>query len=238
MPLPSLSPSDIAPRIRLLVADDHALFRTGLSSLLREHPRFEVVAEAVDGASALEATKAHAPDVVLLDVSMPVVSGLEAARRIRKAAPATRILMLSVSGEESHVARAIEAGCTGYFLKDARATELFAAIELVAAGKRAFSPEILEVVVRGFMFASRAAEPVGGSRSSAAGSTAQAALSHRELEVLQLIASGKSSRVIAGELQLSSKTVDTHRANLMRKLGIHGVAELVRWAVTSGVVAV
>jgi len=213
--------------IRIILADDHTIFRQGLRRLLDEEKRFEVVAEAIDGKEAIDLVRAHSPRVVLMDVTMPGLSGLEAARRIRKTYPETQVLVLSVHGDEEYLARAFEAGCVGYILKDARAAELFAAIEAAAEGRRTLSPTVLDTLVN---------EYVRIRRDRSETESPFQVLTEREREILRLLTEGKSSKGIAAELNVSPKTIETHRANIMRKLDIHNIADLVRYAISRGIV--
>lgn len=213
--------------IRVLLVDDHTIFRQGLRRLLEEDKRFHVVGEATDGKDAIDAVRAHSPRVVLMDVTMPGLSGLEAARRIRKTYPETHVLILSVHGDEEYIARAFEAGCMGYVMKDARASELFAAIEAAAEGRRALSPSVLDTIINEYLRLRR--------ERSETESPFQV-LTEREREILRLLTEGKSSKGIAAELNVSPKTIETHRANIMRKLDIHNIADLVRYAISRGIV--
>jgi DNA-binding NarL/FixJ family response regulator len=220
-------PSREGTKIRVVLADDHTIFRQGLKRLLDEDPRFSVVAEATDGREAIEAVRVHGPKVVLMDITMPGLSGLEAARRIRRTYPDTQVLVLSVHGDEEYIARAFEAGCIGYVVKDVRASELFAAIEAAAEGRRALSPTILDTLVNEYLRLKR-------DRSES--ESPFQVLTEREREVLRLLTEGKSSKGIAAELNVSPKTIETHRANIMRKLDIHNIADLVRYAIQRGIV--
>jgi DNA-binding NarL/FixJ family response regulator len=215
--------------IRVVLADDHTIFRQGLKRLLDEDRRFAVVAEANDGREALDAVKAHAPEVVLMDLTMPGLSGLEATRRLRKANPEAHVLILSVHSDEEYIARAFEAGAVGYVLKDVRAADLFAAIEAAAEGRRYLSPAISDTVVSEYL---RLRKDRSESESPFQ------VLTEREREILRLLTEGKSSKGIAAELSVSPKTIETHRANIMRKLDIHNIADLVRYAISRGIVVI
>lgn len=225
---PLASGADAGP-IRLLLADDHAIFRQGIKKILDESPRFRVVGEARDGRQALALARELAPRVVLMDLVMPGLSGLEATRRLRKASPAARVLVLSMHVEEEYVARALEAGATGYVTKDVRASELFEAIEATAAGRRYMSPGVAETVISEYL---RLREERTTERSPFD------ALTGREREILRLLTEGESSREIAADLGVSPKTIETHRANIMRKLDIHNIADLVRYAIGRGIASV
>ena len=213
--------------ISVLLVDDHTIFRQGLRRLLDEEPRFKVVAEATDGRDALDMVKEHRPDVVLMDLTMPGLSGLEATRRVRKAHPEANVLILSVHGDEEYVARAFESGACGYILKDVRATDLFAAIEAAAEGRRYLSPVISDLIVNEYL-------KLRKDRSES--ESPFQVLTEREREILRLLTEGKSSKGIATELSVSPKTIETHRANIMRKLDIHNIADLVRYAISRGIV--
>jgi DNA-binding NarL/FixJ family response regulator len=213
--------------IKVLLVDDHTIFRQGLKRLLDEEPRFKVIAEATDGRDALDMVKEHRPNVVLMDLTMPGLSGLEATRRVRKAYPDCSILILSVHGDEEYVARAFESGACGYILKDVRASDLFAAIEAAAEGRRYLSPVISDLIVNEYL-------KLRKDRSES--ESPFQVLTEREREILRLLTEGKSSKGIATELNVSPKTIETHRANIMRKLDIHNIADLVRYAISRGIV--
>lgn len=202
--------------IRLLLADDHAIFRQGLARLLDAWPAAEVVAEAADGGEAWELILRHRPDVAVVDVRMPRLSGLEIAEQVLSRRLSTRIVLLTMHDEPALALEAEDAGVQGYVLKDNTFEELSQAIETVASGKRYLSPSVSEKL--------RTFRLDGGG----------ATLSRREREVLKLIAAGLSGKAIARELDISPKTVDTLRGRLMTKLNLHSVADLVRYAVQTG----
>jgi DNA-binding NarL/FixJ family response regulator len=201
--------------IRVLLADDHALLRAGLRTLLAGRGGIVVVAEAGDGREALRLVREQRPDVALVDVAMPGLSGLELAERIADEQPATRVLILSMHKDEAYVRRALHAGVAGYLLKDSDTDELERAIRAVARGDGYFSPAVSALLAGEYR---RGGEPPAE------------ALSPRQREVLRQIALGRSTKAIARALGLSVKTVETHRAGLMRRLHIHDVAGLVRYA--------
>jgi len=211
--------------LRLVLVDDHALVRAGLRALLGEMPGVSVVAEAGDGREALQLIREHKPDIALLDISLPGLNGLEVAARVAKEHPATRVIILSMHGDDESVRRALTAGAAGYLLKNSDRSELELALRTVARGNAWLSPAVTKKVVTAF---------AEGARSSAQG--ALEVLTPRQREVLQLIAEGHSNKEIAGRLSLSPKTVETHRTELMERLGIHGVAGLVRYAIHIGLV--
>ncbi len=211
--------------IRVLLADDHTLVRAGIRSLLETIPDVEVVAESGDGREALELIALHRPDLVLLDIGMPGLNGVEIARQCERVSPKTRVVMLSMYDDRTHVMQAIRAGATGYLLKGAAVAELPLAVKAVMAGETYLTPRVSRHVVDGFLQDERSdADPLTG-------------LTQRQREILQLIAEGKSTKEIAGVLEVSVKTIETHRARLMERLGIHDVPGLVRFAIRSGLVS-
>lgn len=212
-------------KIRVLLADDHSIVREGLRKLLEMHGRFEVLGECADGVDAIELAERLAPDIVVMDVWMPRLSGIEATRRIVRLPGSTRVMMLTMHKARSHVEEALRAGASGYVLKDAPAVEVIAALEAVQRGECYLSPSITQQVVDAL------AHPGSPESSPLAG------LTEREREVLQLIAEGHSSKEIAQLFGVSLKTVESHRANLMDKLNLHKVSLLVRFAIRAGLVA-
>jgi DNA-binding NarL/FixJ family response regulator len=211
--------------IRLLLADDHLLVRAGIRSLLATLPGMEVVAEARDGHEALRLVEAHRPDVVLMDIAMPGLNGLEATARITGSHPETRVIILSMHVSEEYGAQALRAGASGYLPKDADVRELELAVGAVARGETYLSPAVSTHVVADYR------------RRLAESPDALARLSPRQREVLRLLAEGRSTKEIAFNLKLSVKTIETHRAQLMDRLEIHDLAGLVRFAVRTGLVA-
>lgn len=209
--------------IKVLVADDHMIARTGIRHVLESQAEFEVVGEAASGAEALALTLKLRPDVVVLDISMPGVTGLEVAQRLRATSPATRILILSMHDQAEYVLESVRAGAHGYLLKDTAATELREAIRAVCQGESYFSPPV----------ASRLTAAVRGDHAAQPGLDQ---LTGREREVLLGIAQGRTNKEIAGELGISHRTVETHRESLMRKLQLRTVAELTRFALGAGLV--
>ena len=206
-------------KIRILVCDDHALFREGVKTILNAQPDMEVVGEAGDGQEGVEQAIQLLPDLVLMDISMPVLKGFEAVRRIRKVRPEIKTLILTVYEDEDLVARCLDAGAAGYVLKDAPPLQLVYAVQTVYHGQQYMSPRVLTGVVRQYI--SQPGDFKGGYES----------LSDREREVLVLLAEGQSLKDVATRLNLSVKTVDAHKYNLMRKLDLHDRSELIRYAI-------
>ena len=206
-------------KITVLICDDHALFREGVKTVLSAQPDIEVVGEAADGKEAVVQAIRLYPHVVLLDISMPVLKGFDAVRRIRKARPDVKVLILTVYDDEDMVARCLDAGAAGYVLKDSPPLQLVYAIQTVYQGEQFLSPKVLTGVVRQYI--SQPADFKGGYEL----------LSDREREILVLLAEGQSLKDIATQLNLSVKTVDAHKVNLMRKLDLHDRSELIRYAI-------
>jgi DNA-binding NarL/FixJ family response regulator len=211
----------------VLLADDHTLVRAGLRALLETLPDVSSVLEASDGREALEVIAAHRPDVVLMDIAMPRLNGLEAAAMVARDYPATRTIVLSMHGAEAHVLQALRAGAAGYLLKDAAAVELPLAIRAVQRGEIYISSAVSRVVVSGYL--------AGVTSEAAAGPLDS--LSARQREILQLIAEGRTTKEIAFSLELSVKTVETHRRQLMERLQIFDVPGLVRFALRHGLIS-
>jgi DNA-binding NarL/FixJ family response regulator len=214
--------------VRILVADDHEIVRQGLRALLEAQPGWQVVGEAIDGREALDKAKRLRPDVVVLDVSMPNLNGLEATRQIRKALPETEVLILTMHDSEQLVREVLEAGARGYVLKSDAGRELVTAVESVRNSKPYFTSRVSEIVLDGYLHA--------GERSDAFNAPRAVRLSPREREIVQLLAEGKSNKEVAVALHISVKTAETHRTNLMRKLDLHSISELVRYAIRNKMV--
>jgi len=212
--------------VRILLADDHTVVRRGLRVLLESHARVTVIAEAADGREAIEKVEADQPDVAVLDVAMPNLNGIEAARQITTRFPRVAIIILSMHSDESYVLRALKAGARGYLLKDAPEADLLHAIEAVHQGKAYFSPAISKVLVEDYVRQLRQR----GEEDS------YELLTTREREVLQLLAEGKTNKETASALGLSLHTVETHRSNILEKLNLHGTPELILYAVRKGVI--
>ncbi len=213
--------------IRVLLADDHKLMRSGLRLLLQQSPEFTVVGEADDGREAVELFNSLQPDVVVMDVGMPRLNGVEAAAQITDAKPGAAIVMLSMHSDESYVLRALKAGARAYLLKDSAEADLGRAILAVKEGKSFFSPAVSKVLLEDYMRKL--------ARSGAEDSFDL--LSAREREILQLVAEGNSSKEVANLLNLSVHTVETHRSNLMQKLNLRGLPELILYAVRKGLIS-
>lgn len=211
--------------IRVLLADDHRLMRAGLRALLKSLELVQVVAEAGDGHEAIQLAEQHQPDIVIMDIGMPELNGLEATARMVKLTPAPRIIILSMHANEEYVRRALQAGAVGYLLKGAEPAELELAIKAVMRGETYLAPAVSKQVVQSYL------HPVGMKTSPLQ------ELTPRQREVLQMVAEGHSTKDIAQKLNLSAKTVDTHRTELMQRLDIHDIAGLVRYAIRIGLIS-
>ena len=212
-------------KIKLLLVDDHPLVREGLRSCLVQEKSFEIVAEASDGEEAIRQAKAFLPDIVLLDINMPGMNGLEAARLLNKVIPKSKILILTMHDNKEYVKRMVSSGVQGYVLKDSSPAELIAAITTVHRGETYFSKQVSQEVLNDYVKSVRSKTRKGGVE-----------LSQRESEVLGLIAEGMSNKEIARKLFVSVRTIETHRERIIRKLDIHTVAGLTRYALTKGIV--
>lgn len=208
--------------IRVMLADDHSVLRDGVAALLQAQGGMTVVAHAQDGREAVRKATELKPDVVIMDIVMPELDGIEATRLIHDSSVLTQVVILSMSSNTEHIFRALQAGAKGYLLKESAGAELVAAIKSVHAGRRYLSQKITETVVDDYIREHHPTEPLGK-------------LSNRERQILQLVAEGKSTADIARRLYLSPKTVDTYRSRLMQKLNIDGFAGLVKFAIASGV---
>jgi len=213
--------------IRILLADDHTVMRRGLRLLLDSQPEFSVVAEASDGREAVEKAETVQPDVAVIDIAMPNLSGIEAAQRITSSLPDVAIVILSMHSDEGYVLRSLKVGAKGYLLKDSAEGDLIEAIKAVHRGKTFFSPEISKMLVEDYIREIR----TRGVEDS------YDLLTPREREILQLLAEGKSNKEIAQALNLSLYTVETHRRNLQEKLNLHSLAELILYAVRKGLIS-
>jgi len=213
-------------RTRILLADDHTIVRQGLRKLLEERPDWEVIAEAGDGREAVRLAEQDKPDVAILDVAMPLLNGIEATRQITKRAPGTRVLVLSMYADEAYVTQILQAGATGYLLKDSADVDLLKAVSEAAQGRSFFSPAIARVMLDDYV--RQLADKGVTDRYES--------LSAREREIFQLIAEAKTNKEIAALLNVSPSTVETHRAHIMEKLDLHSAAEIVLYAVRRGVI--
>ena len=212
---------------RVVLADDHTLIRAGLRMVVDAQPDLTVVGEAEDGRAAVAMAQKLKPDVIVMDIGMPNLNGIEACRQIRESIPDTQIVMLSMHSDEGYVLRALKAGAKAYLLKDSAEADLARAIRSAAAGKSFFSPAVGKVLLEDYM---RKLQRTGAEDS-------YDLLSPREREILQLVAEGNSSKDIANLLDLSVYTVETHRARIMQKLNLRGIPELILYAVRKGVIS-
>ncbi len=213
--------------IKILLADDHTILRKGLRLLLEREAEFKVIGEASNGREVVDAVDRDAPDVVIMDIAMPMMNGIEATKRISEGHPKTAVIILSVHSDEAYVLRALKAGARGYLLKDSAEGDLIQAVRAVAAGKAYFSPAVSKILADDYVRQVReqgVEDPYD-------------LLTARERELLQLIAELKATKEIADLLGLSPHTVDTHRGNLMQKLNIHSIPEVILYAVRRGVVS-
>jgi DNA-binding NarL/FixJ family response regulator len=213
--------------IRILLADDHTVVRKGLRLLLESNPGFKVVADASDGREAVVLAAQHTPDVIVMDIAMPGLNGIEAARQISQKHPGAAIVFLSMHSDESYVLKALKAGARGYLLKDSAEQDLINAVVAVREGKAFFSPVISRMLAEEYMRQMRGRE-VEDSYDL---------LTTREREVLQLLAEGRNNKEVATLLGLSAYTVETHRGNILQKLNLHNQAELILYAVRKGVIS-
>ena len=214
-------------KITVLLSDDHTIVREGLRMLLEKEADIHVVGETADGHQAVRETKRLKPDVVVLDLSMPLLNGLEAARQIAKEVPSARVLILSAYTDDAYVEDAVKAGAAGYLVKQTAGHDLLRAVREVASGNAFFSPSVARRMLKQWQEKFPNGKPVKAKAL---------ALTSRQMEVLQLIAEGHATKQIAGLLSLSIKTVEKHRQDLMNTLNIHNIASLTRYAVSSGVV--
>jgi two-component system response regulator NreC len=213
-------------QIRIVLADDHTIIRSGLKLLLEQQPDFKVVAEAEDGRQAVQLVSRHHPDVVILDIGMPQLNGIEATRQIVAQEGHPNVVILSMHSDESYVLRALKAGARAYILKNAAEADLIRAVQAVSEGKSFFSPVISKMLLEDYVRQVREKE-VEDSYDL---------LTPREREILQLIAEGKTNKEIASLLDLSPHTIETHRGNILVKLNLHSVPELILYAVRKGII--
>jgi len=213
--------------VRIVLADDHTVMRNGLRLLLERQPNLQVIGEAADGRQAVALSESANPDVVIMDIGMPNLNGIEAARQIVNHNPRTAIAILSMHSDESYVIRALKAGARAYLLKDSAEADLLAAVRALTEGKSFFSPAISKILVEDYMrqLESRGAEDT------------YELLTNREREILQLLAEGRTNKEVANMLNLSLYTVETHRTHILQKLNLHSVPELILYAVRKGIIA-
>lgn len=222
--LPPATDAPSATTAHVLIADDHRLVRAGLCALIADLPGFAVIGEAADGRQALSEAARLRPDVLLLDIAMPGMNGLEALTEMHRAQPELRVIILSMSASEEHVAHALRHGARGYLLKDSAPAELELALHAVMAGKTWLSPPVSKPLIDDYV------QRVGSDATTDG-------LTPRQREVLKRIAEGASTKEIAFELDLSIKTIETYRSQIMERLGIQDIAGLVRYAIRHGIVA-
>jgi DNA-binding NarL/FixJ family response regulator len=215
------------PATRVLIADDHPLVRSGLRVLLERDHEFQVVGEAADGYQAIQITQELKPDVVMLDVGMPRLSGIDAAQQITEKIPSTKVIILSMHSDEGYVLRALKAGAKGYILKASAENDVLNAVRAVAAGNAYFSPEVSRMMVEEYV---REIKRRGVEDS-------YDLLSIREKEIMNMLVTGKTNRQIADLIHVSPATVETHRTNIFQKLNIHNLPELILYAVRKGLIS-
>jgi len=213
--------------LRILIADDHEVARQGIRALLETHPGWEVCAEARDGREAVELATNSKPDIALLDIGMPNLNGLDAARQILAMSPAIKILILTMHDAEQVVREVLAAGARGFVLKSDAARDLVAAVDALQHRRTFFTTRVTQMVLNGYLHQEKESQP-----------SVKGVLTPREREVIQLLAEGKTSKEVAVALKLSVKTAETHRTNLMRKLDLHSVADLTLYAIRNGIVQI
>jgi len=213
-------------KLRILLADDHIVMRSGLRALLERQPNLEVIAESDNGRNTVELAGSLKPDVVIMDVAMPMLNGIEATKTIVAEQPTTAVIILSMHADESYVMRALKAGARGYLLKDSAPADLLNAIQAVSQNKSFFSPKVSRILAEDYV---RVLKQKGGVDS-------YDLLTSREQEILQLVAEGKANKEIAAALNISPYTVETHRKHILEKLNLHNPAELILYAVRKGII--
>jgi two-component system, NarL family, response regulator NreC len=214
-------------KLRILLADDHIVMRTGLRALLERQPNLEVVGESENGRETIELSASLKPDVVVMDVGMPILNGIEATRTIVGQHPTTAVVILSMHSDESYVMRALKAGARAYLLKDSAAADLISAIQAVSQNKAFFSPKVSRILAEDYV---RVLKQKGAVDS-------YDLLTGREREILQLLAEGKANKEVAAALNISPYTVETHRSHILEKLNLHNPAELILYAVRKGIIS-
>ena len=217
-------------KLRILVADDHEVVRRGLCTLLQAHEGWEICGEAVDGREAVEKVKELKPDVIILDIGMPNLNGLAATRQLIQYDASLRIIVLTVTDVDEVIREALDAGARGFVLKTDAARDLVSAVEALQRNRMFFTPRVNDMVLAGFL--DKGYNPAKGEAPK------MPTLTPRESEVIQLLAEGKSSKEVASLLNLSTKTAETHRSNIMRKLGLHSIRDLVVYAIQNNIIQV
>lgn len=213
--------------LRILVADDHEVVRLGLVSIIKSHPGWEVCAEAENGRVAVDKAKALKPDVAILDIGMPILNGLEATRQILRENPRVNVLILTIADAEGVIRAALDSGARGFLLKSDAVRHLVATIEALQFDNTFFTARVADIVLSGYL---------GNAHGTKRAGMPLPTLTSREREVIQLLAEGKSTKEVASALDLSTKTADTHRSNIRRKLNLHSISELVLFAVRNGII--
>ncbi len=211
----------------VIIADDHEVVRQGVRALLRSDPTVRIVAEAADGAEAVRLVEKHRPEVLIADVAMPILNGIEVAREVAKLSPRTRTIILSMHASEAYVVDALRSGAAGYVLKDSRSSELLEAIHHVLAGRRYLSPPLSQRAIDAYL-----------EKIESSGIDLYETLTPREQQIFRMAAEGRTNHEVAAQLFISSRTVETHRANVMRKLGLRTHTDLVLFAVRRGLLKV
>jgi len=217
-------------KLRILIADDHEVVRQGLCTLLQSHEGWEICGEASNGRDAVDKAKLLKPDVVILDIGMPHLNGLVATRQLMQQSPHYKIIVLTITDSDQVIREALDAGARGFVLKSDAARDLVAAVEAIQRNRMFFTPRVNDLVLAGFLDR--------GHNGSSGHSPRLPELTPREREVIQLLAEGKSSKEVASLLNLSTKTAETHRSNIMRKLGFHSIRDLVVYAVKNNIIQV
>jgi DNA-binding NarL/FixJ family response regulator len=211
--------------VSLLVADDHEVVRRGIRALIQEQPEWRIAAEAKDGRDAVTMANQFRPDVAILDITMPLLNGIDAAMQIAKLSPRTKVLILTIHESDQLSRKALDAGARGYILKTDAAFDLITAVSSLLSNKTFFTPKVSQMVLNGYL-----------GKGSSANGDGPLQITAREREIVQLLAEGKNSKKVAMVLAISVKTVETHRANILRKLHFHSVTDLVRYAVRNHIV--
>jgi len=217
----------LSPKQRIVIAEDHTILREGLRALLTSSPDFEIVGEAEDGREAIRCVEKLKPNLILTDLSMPRMTGMDAIREIKRRSPETKVLVLTVHKTEEYILATLQAGADGYLLKESTQAELMIAVKHVLSGKHYISPGISDKVLEGYL----------DGRKTLRTRTAWETLTHREREILKLIAEGYRNKEIAKDLCISVKTVEKHRSNIMEKLNLHNVQALTAFAIEKGLVS-